>query len=65
MTQTDAPERINLTKPRLEAIRTALHVALAGGGFDGGDFEGQEIEHFERALDWVVQESIRRYGFDG
>ena len=51
-----------LTKPLLEAIRSALDAALAGGGesFNGGDFEGENIEHYERALNWATDELIRR-----
>lgn len=39
-----------LTKPLLEAMASALHAALVGGGFDGGDFDGKNPEHFKRAL---------------
>lgn len=49
-----------LTKPLLEAIHSALDAALAGEGFDGGDFDGLNREDFERALTWVAQEKARR-----
>lgn len=49
-----------LTKPLLEAIESALNAALAGDGFDGGDFDGMNPEHFQRALEWVAQEQQRR-----
>lgn len=42
-----------LTQPLLEAIESALNSALAGEGFHGGDFDGQNPEHFQRALEWV------------
>ncbi len=51
---------IRLTKPLLEAMWQALNAALVGAGFDGGDFDGQNPEHFRRALDWVEQEQARR-----
>lgn len=46
----------------LEAMQSALTAALAGGGenFEGGDFDGQNPDHFERALVWVTEELIRR-----
>lgn len=43
-----------LTKPLLRAIEAALNAALAGE-FDGGDFDGLNREHFERALEWVEE----------
>ncbi len=49
-----------LTRPLLDAMSSALSAALAGGGFDGGDFNGENREHFERALDWVEDEIRRR-----
>lgn len=42
-----------LTAPLRSAIESALNAALAGEGFDGGDFTGQNRDHFERALEWV------------
>ena len=48
-----------LTRPLLEAMESALNAALAGGGFDGGDFTGQNPAHFERALRWVEDELKR------
>lgn len=49
-----------LTRHLLEAIESALNSALAGEGFDGGDFDGQDPEHFQRALEWVQAELERR-----
>lgn len=51
---------IRLTKPLLIAIEQALTAALAGEGFDGGDFNGLDRDHFERASTWVSQELRRR-----
>jgi hypothetical protein len=51
---------IKLTKPLLEAMAAALDAALAGEGFDGGDFCGMEASHFERARKWVAQELDKR-----
>lgn len=53
-------KNVRLTKPLLAAMAAALNSAVAGEGFDGGDFEGMEPEHFRRALDWVHQEQQRR-----
>ena len=49
-----------LTRHLLEAIESALNSALAGEGFDGGDFDGQNPEHFQRALEWVQAKLERR-----
>lgn len=49
-----------LTKPLLNAIEAALSAALAGDGFDGGDFDGDDPRHFERALQWVREQQERR-----
>lgn len=49
-----------LTKPLLNAMRAALDVALAGDGFDGGDFEGMNPNHFQRAREWVEEQLDRR-----
>lgn len=49
-----------LTLPLLQAMGSALRAALAGDGFDGGDFDGLNPAHFERAGDWVLQEIKRR-----
>jgi len=49
-----------LTRPLLAAMQEALTAALAGEGFEGGDFEGLNPEHFERALQWVTAELERR-----
>lgn len=49
-----------LTKPLLNAIAAALDSALAGEGFDGGDFDGMDKEHFERARDWVSEKLSKR-----
>lgn len=43
---------MRLTKPLLEAIQSALNAALAGEGFEGGDFE--------RALQWAYDEEASR-----
>jgi hypothetical protein len=51
---------VRLTKPLLAAMDAALRAALAGEGFDGGDFDGMDPEHFRRALEWVAQEEKRR-----
>ena len=48
-----------LTKPLIEAMLAALNAALAGE-FDGGDFDGLERDHFERAREWLEQEQERR-----
>jgi hypothetical protein len=48
-----------LTKPLREAIMAALDAALAGEGFDGGDFDGMDPDHFERARDWIAQKDAR------
>lgn len=44
-----------LTKQSLEAMIAALDVALAGDGFDGGDFAGMDPKHFERAREWASE----------
>lgn len=44
----------------IDAIESALNAAMAGDGFDGGDFYGQNQEAFERASEWVFQERQRR-----
>lgn len=49
-----------LTKPLLEAIVAALDAALAGEGFNGGDFDGLDLRHFERAREWAVGQLNRR-----
>lgn len=49
-----------LTMPLLNAMASALHAALAGDGFDGGDFTDQNPEHFKRALAWVEEQTARR-----
>lgn len=49
-----------LTLARLYAIGAALEAALAGAGFDGGDFDGLDRREFERALEWVNEEVVRR-----
>jgi hypothetical protein len=41
-------------------MSSALKAALAGKGFDGGDFNGQDRDHFERALRWVEKEQHKR-----
>jgi hypothetical protein len=41
---------VKLTIAQLKAISAALNAALAGEGFDGGDFIGMEPEDFESAL---------------
>lgn len=48
-----------LTKPLLNAIEAALNSALAGE-FDGGDFDGMDPKHFERARDWVDEQLTKR-----
>lgn len=51
---------MRLTKPLLDAIASALDAALAGEGFEGGDFDGCNRDHFERAREWVHAEEARR-----
>ena len=46
---------IRLTKPLLSAIEAALNAALAGDGFNGGDFDGMDRAAFERAQEWVEE----------
>lgn len=53
-------KRKRLTKPLLRAMEAALNAALAGGGFNGGDFTGEDQRAFERALEWVQAELQRR-----
>lgn len=55
---------VRLTKPLIVAIAAALDAALAGDGFDGGDFDGMNPEHFERAREWISELTVRRYGSD-
>jgi hypothetical protein len=52
-------EAKRLTKPLLKAIEAALSAALAGE-FEGGDFDGLDRDHFERALEWIEGELERR-----
>jgi hypothetical protein len=52
--------RIRLTRPLLEAIGAAFDAALAGEGFDGGDFDGMDREAFERARKWVREQQAAR-----
>lgn len=54
------PKKIRLTEPLLTAMENALCAALAGGGFEDGDFAGEDPEHFERAHKWITQERARR-----
>jgi len=49
-----------LTRPLLEAMRSALSSALAGEGFDDGDFANGNPDHFQRALDWANKELEKR-----
>lgn len=49
-----------LTKPLLDALAAALDAALAGDGFDGGDFAGMDPKHFERARGWVEEQIAKR-----
>jgi hypothetical protein len=51
---------LRLTEPLLEAMDSALRAALAGDGFDDGDFAGDNREHFERARSWIAQERAKR-----
>jgi len=44
----------------LNAIAAALAAALAGEGFDGGDFDGMNRNDFEHAAQWVAAEIQRR-----
>ena len=51
---------MKLTKPLLAAMAAALQAALAGEGFNGGDFTGLDPKAFERALAWVEEQQRRR-----
>jgi hypothetical protein len=51
---------MKLTLKKLSAIQSALNAALAGAGFDGGDFDGQDPTDFENALAWVEAEIEKR-----
>lgn len=51
---------MRLTKPLLKAMAAALDAALAGDGFDGGDFDGMDREHFERAREWIDEQQLKR-----
>lgn len=51
-----------LTAPLLGAISAALDAALAGDGFDGGDFAGLDRVYFQRASDWATVEAMKRKG---
>ncbi|GLS18541.1 hypothetical protein GCM10007874_15580 [Labrys miyagiensis] len=43
-----------LTKPLLHAVAPAPDAALAGDGFGGGDFDGQNERDFIRACEWGI-----------
>lgn len=49
-----------LTRPLLTAMEHAINTALAGTGFDGGDFDGENQDHYERALEWVREQKQKR-----
>jgi hypothetical protein len=51
---------IKLTKRLLDAIGAALDAALAGEGFDGGDFAGLDPKAFEQARQWVSEIRAKR-----
>ena len=55
-----AVKPMRLTLPLLNAMAHALNAALAGDGFDGGDFDREDRSHYERASAWVSQEIARR-----
>lgn len=55
----------NLTLKRLYAIGAALDAALAGAGFDGGDFDGMDARDFELARIWVDEQIARRERTEG
>jgi len=44
-----------LTAKEVNAIAAALDAALAGDGFNGGDFDGMDRAHFERAHTRVTE----------
>ena len=46
-----------LSRKLLSAIGAALDAALAGDGFDGGDFAGLDHRDFEVAREWVTSET--------
>ena len=50
---------VRLTKPLLNAIAAALNAALASE-FDGGDYDGMNRKHFERALAWADEQLARK-----
>jgi hypothetical protein len=47
------------TKIRM-AIEAALNAALAGDGFDGGDFDSLNRDDFEAALKWIGTHKPRK-----
>jgi len=52
--------RKRLTLAMLDAMSSALNSALAGDGFNGGDFDGKDEEVFAAAREWVFEERVRR-----
>lgn len=52
--------RGRLTLAMLEAIYTALDAALAGDGFERGDFNGMDPNQFERARAWAEEQIEKR-----
>lgn len=51
---------INLSVNMLLALRAAIDAALAGDGFNGGDFDGMDIADFIAASEWLDQEISNR-----
>ena len=51
---------VPLSAEILNAISASIDAALAGDGFDGGDFDGMDPEHFEQASSWVEQAVANR-----
>lgn len=55
-----AGRKARLTPSKLRAMQSALIAALAGEGFDGGDFADDDPDDFKSALRWVTQQLNHR-----
>jgi len=51
---------VKLTQKMLDAMGSALDAALAGDGFNGGDFDGLDPDVFSDAVAWITEETGRR-----
>lgn len=49
-----------LTIAMLEAMQSAICSALAGDGFDGGDFAGMRESDFDNASIWIAEQLRKR-----